>query len=201
MAAVAAVAGLLASGATASAAAPMVVHYTMEGSAGGQSLPFALPLGLDSVTAPATVRPGAEFSVVIDSAPSTVPANIGGATVQEVSEYVLRIPVPSNTTYVSTALTGGSGPGPAPVVELVNGVIQVSTAGPVGGGQAFELPTLTITLIAGASGTAETKLGGTSISDPGISFKAKVSVEGATFDATAAGFPDPSPVLASTVIG
>jgi dehydratase len=60
---------------------------------------------------------------------------------------------------------------------------------------------VTINLTAGASGTIETKLGGTSYTDPGLTFTAVVSSFLGDITAPTACFPDPSPVFTTTTIG
>ena len=78
---------------------------------------------------------------------------------------------------------------------------MLKVPGPIKGGADFELPTVTINLQAGGTGTITTKLGGTSYDAPGLTFTAVVVVFGFPVDAAAKGYPDPSPVLTTTTIG
>lgn len=154
------------------------------------------------VTAPATVAPGGAFDVVIDPAPNTVPGDVSGNKVKNINTFALKFPIPANSTYVSADLTGGSGLGStAPTIAVVNGVATLSFPGPIAGGATFELPTVTAHLTAGQSGTIETKLSGTSYSDPGLTFKAVASTIIGDITAPTACFPNPSPVFTTTTIG
>jgi dehydratase len=152
------------------------------------------------VTAPATVAPGAAFDIVVDPALNTVPATVAGYKLKQVRNFALRLPVPANSTYVGAALSGGSGLGStAPAISVTGGVATLSFPGPLAGGAAFELPTITFHLTAGPSGTIQTRLAGTGYSDPGLTF---TSVVNQIFDISAptACFPNPSPVFTTTTI-
>jgi dehydratase len=80
-------------------------------------------------------------------------------------------------------------------------VITVTVPGPIAGGATFTLPTLTLGLTAGSSGTIQAQLAGTSFSDPGLTFTAVTSVLGFPVNAPTVGFPNPNPILATTTIG
>jgi len=154
------------------------------------------------VTAPPTVAPGAAFDVVIDPAPNTVPGTVSGNKVKNINTFALKIPIPANSSYVGADLTGGSGLGSTPpTISVANGVATLSFPGPIAGGATFELPTVTAHLTAGQSGTIQTKLGGTSYSDPGLTFKAVASTIIGDLTAPTACFPNPSPVFTTTTIG
>ncbi|ADJ48390.1 cyclase-dehydratase [Amycolatopsis mediterranei S699] len=154
------------------------------------------------VTAPATVAPGGAFDVVIDPAPNTVPSTVSGNKVKNINTFALKIPIPANSSYVGADLTGGSGLGSTPpALSVANGVATLSFPGPIAGGATFELPTVTAHLTAGQSGTIQTKLGGTSYSDPGLTFKAVASTIIGDLTAPTACFPNPSPVFTTTTIG
>jgi dehydratase len=154
------------------------------------------------VTAPATVAPGGAFDVVIDPAPNTVPGEVSGNKVKNINTFALKIPIPANSSYVGADLAGGSGLGSTPpTLSVANGVATLSFPGPIAGGATFELPTVTAHLTAGQSGTIETKLGGTSYSDPGLTFKAVASTIIGDLTAPTACFPNPSPVFTTTTIG
>ncbi|MEU0789925.1 cyclase [Amycolatopsis sp. NPDC005961] len=154
------------------------------------------------VTAPATVAPGGAFDVVIDPAPNTVPGDVSGNKVKNINTFALKFPIPANSSFVSADLAGGSGLGStAPTIAVANGVATLSFPGPIAGGATFELPTVTAHLTAGQSGTIETKLSGTSYSDPGLTFKAVASTIIGDITAPTACFPNPSPVFTTTTIG
>jgi dehydratase len=154
------------------------------------------------VTAPPTVAPGAAFDVVIDPGPNTVPSEVSGNKVKNINTFALKFPIPANSTYVGADLTGGSGLGAtAPVIAVADGVATLSFPGPIAGGATFELPTITAHLTAGQSGTIETRLSGTSYSDPGLTFNAVASTFIGDLTAPTSCFPNPSPVFTTTTIG
>ncbi|MDS0136422.1 MULTISPECIES: cyclase [unclassified Amycolatopsis] len=154
------------------------------------------------VSAPATVAPGGAFDVVIDPAPNTVPGTVSGNKVKNINTFALKIPIPANSSYVGATLAGGSGLGSTPpAISVANGVATLSFPGPIAGGATFELPTVTAHLKAGQSGTIQTKLGGTSYTDPGLTFKAVASTIIGDLTAPTACFPNPSPVFTTTTIG
>ncbi|GLY53728.1 cyclase [Lentzea sp. NBRC 102530] len=186
--------------ATNASAAPQTVTYKLRASAVGQTSDFTLDQGLDA-SAPATVAPNGAVVVTIDPALNKVPAEAGGRQVREIKGLALRLPVPANSTFTSASLSGGSGLGGTPTVALQGNDVVLSVPGPIKGGADFELPTVTITLQAGGTGTITTKLGGTSYDAPGLTFTAVVSVIGFPVNAAAKGYPDPSPVLTTTTIG
>ncbi|WP_326837665.1 cyclase [Amycolatopsis rhabdoformis] len=153
------------------------------------------------VTAPATVAPGGALDVVVDPAPNSVPATVSGYKVKQIKDFALEIPVPANSAFVSADLAGGSGLGStAPKLTVSGGVATLSFPGPIAGGATFELPTVTVHLTAGASGTIETRLAGSSYDDPGLTFTAVVN-QLIDISAPTACFPSPSPVFTTTTIG
>ncbi|PRY36157.1 cyclase [Umezawaea tangerina] len=200
LAGIAAMALLLATSAPASAA-PSAVTYKLKATALGQSAEFTLDQTLDA-TAPETAAPGGTVTAVIDPAPNKVPASAGGYTVREIKTITLKLPVPANATFRSATATGGAGLGNGtPTVSLSGTDVVLKIAGPIKGGADFELPTITLNLTAGASGTITTKLGGTSYTAPGLTFTATITALGFPIDAPATGYPDPNPALTTTTIG
>ncbi|MBP2319714.1 dehydratase [Kibdelosporangium banguiense] len=187
---------VLALGQTASAA-NQTINYKVRASAFGQTAELALAQDI-SATGPATVAPGGAVQIVIDPAVNQVPAEGGGYTVRELKNLVLKLPVPANSTFVSATTAGGSHPS---TVALEGKDVVLRVPGPLAGGKSFELPTVTINLTAGSSGTIATKLGGTSYNAPGLTFTVVIVAFGIPIDAPATAYPDPSPVLTSTTIG
>jgi dehydratase len=187
---------VLAFGTTASAA-NQTINYQVRASAFGQTAELTLAQDIDS-TAPETAAAGGAVQVVIDPAANQVPSEGGGYEIREIKNLVLKLPVPANSTFVSASAAGGSHPS---TVALEGSEVVLRVAGPLAGGQSFELPTVTINLTAGASGTIETKLAGTSYDAPGLTFTAVIIAFGFPVDAAAVAFPNPSPVLTSTTIG
>ncbi|MFB9909236.1 cyclase [Allokutzneria oryzae] len=153
-----------------------------------------------TASAPATVAAGGDIAIVVDPAPNKVPAKVGDYTLKEVKNFALKIPVPANSTYVSASLSGGSGVGTA-TVSHENGTLVLKLSGALAGGADFELPTVTVNLKAGASGTISSKLGGTSFSDPGLTFTATAQTIIGPINAPTACYPNPNPALTTTTIG
>lgn len=152
------------------------------------------------VAAPATVAPNTNLDIVVTTAPQTLPGEVNGYTVKEVKNLKAKFPIPANSTFVGATLTGGNVPGPAPTFAVVGNDVVVSVAGPIPGGATFQIPVVTATLKSGASGTIETRLGGTSYDAPGITFTAVVTI-GFNVNVPVACYPNPSPILTTTTIG
>jgi len=181
-------------------AAPAAVTYKLRATALGQTAEFLLDQPLDA-TAPTAVAPGGTVTAVIDPAPNQVPAQAGGYTVRDIKTITLKLPVPANSTFQSATATGGAGLGGTPTIALSGTDVVLKVPGPIKGGANFELPTITLTLQAAASGTITTQLGGTSYTAPGLTFTATITALGFPISAPATGYPDPNPVLTTTTIG
>ncbi|HEY3503628.1 MAG TPA: cyclodehydratase [Actinocatenispora sp.] len=181
-------------------AATQTVAYQFRASAVGQTGTGTLNQDVDA-TAPATAAPGSAVSVVVDPAPNTVPTSASGYAVKDIKDVKILLPVPVNASYVSASVSGGSNLGGTPTVGLDGTDVVLSVPGPIAGGSAFELPTITLDLTAGASGSLDVRLGGTSYDDPGLTFTADVVVLGIPVGAAAVGYPDPNPTLSTTTIG
>jgi dehydratase len=186
--------------ATNAEAAPQTITYKLRASAAGQSSDFTLDQGVDA-SAPATVAPNGAVKVTIDPAPNKIPSEAGGRQVREIKGLALKLPVPANSKFQSASLSGGAGLGGTPSIALQGNDVVLSVPGPIKGGADFELPTVTINLQAGGTGTITTKLGGTGYDTPGLTFTAVVTVLGFPVNAAAKGYPDPNPVLTTTTIG
>lgn len=187
--------------APAASAAPIDITYDCEADTplGPQNATLSQPV---EATAPATVAPGGTLDVVVDPSPSTVPSEVAGYELKEVNTFTLKVPVPANSTLVDAELTGGSGLGDTPPEWAVaDGIVTVTFPGPIAGGAAFELPTITAHLTAGESGAIESTLYGTSYDDPGLTFTALVAGPIGDIEAATSCFPNPNPVLTTTTIG
>jgi len=192
---------LLLATSTPASATPSAITYKLKATALGQSAEFTLDQAVDA-TAPATVAPGEQLTAVIDPLPNKVPAEASGYTVREIKTLTLSLPVPANATFQSATATGGSGLGSGtPTISLSGTNVILKIAGPIKGGADFELPTITLTMTAGDSGTITTQLGGTSYTAPGLTFTAAITAFGFPLDAPATGYPDPNPILTTTTIG
>ncbi|OLR95502.1 cyclase [Actinokineospora bangkokensis] len=181
------------------AAVPADIAFACQGSTPLGPQTFSLSVSTE-VTAPATVAPGGALSVVIDPGPTTVPGDVNGFSVKNVKDLKLVLPIPANSTYASATLSGGSGAG-STAVSVQGSNLVITASGPVTGGASFELPTVTANLTAGASGTIETKVGGTSYSDPGLTLTATVGSIIGNITVPTACYPNPNPVITTTTIG
>jgi dehydratase len=151
-------------------------------------------------TAPASVTAGSAFQVTLAPGSMTVPSSVNGYTVNSISNIQLDLPVPANATLTGESLSGGSGLGGTPSVSVSGGDIVVTVPGSVSGGSTFTLPTLTLDLTAGSSGsTIATEIAGTSYSDPGLTFTANVT-DIFSVNVPTACYPSPSPTLTSTSV-
>ncbi|WBQ04111.1 hypothetical protein [Kribbella sp. CA-293567] len=161
---------------------------------------FQLRQGVNA-KAPASVRSGERFTVAVDLKPGNLPGEVKGFKLKEVRDLQLRIPVPANTSFVSARLSGGSGLGSTPTLERHGSVLTVRVGGPVPGGAAYQLPSLSVRLKAGARGrVVETRLQGTSFDDPGLSLQATIKWKFVTIKSPVACHPDPNPALTRTQI-
>ncbi|TWD81978.1 dehydratase [Kribbella amoyensis] len=150
--------------------------------------------------APASVKPGATFDVVVDLKPGSLPGEVKGFKLKEVRDLALRVPVPANASFEGAFLTGGSGLNSQPTVEAGQGVVTLRVAGPIAGGAAYQLPRLTVRLKAGQAGAIETRLHGTGFDNPGLTLQAKIKWKFVTITSPVSCYPDPNPALTRTVI-
>lgn len=188
-------------GSVSAAEAQTAVTYDYQASALGQTATGTITAQV-TATAPSSVAAGSAFGVTVSVGSITVPSSASGYTLKQIQNLVLDLPVPSDSTYVSSSLSGGSNDGSGtPSVSESNGEVSIDIPGPIAGGTTFTLPTLTLDLTAGAAGgTVETTLGGTGYSDPGLTFTAVLNVAFFSVDASAVGYPAASPVLTTTSI-
>ena len=200
--AVALLAGVTAFGlATSADAATTAVTYDCQASALGQTGTFTVSASV-TATAPSTVAADSALTVTESVGSITVPTSADGYTVKSINGIKLKVPVPSDSTYDSASLAGGSNYGSGkPSVSEASGVITISIPGPISAGTTFTLPTLTLDLTSGASGTIVSSLSGTSYSSPGLTFTAVLSVIGISINASAVGYPSATPTQTSTTIG
>jgi dehydratase len=196
-----ALAGCLGLTATAGAATTTGVTYDVQASAVGQTGDFTVPAQV-AADAPSTVAAGGALAVTLSVGSITVPNSADGYTVKQIQGISLDVPVPANSTYDSATLAGGSDYGSGtPTVSEADDVLTIDIPGPISAGTTFTLPTLTLNLTAGTSGSSiDTTLSGTSYSSPGLTFTAVLSVIGISIDASAAGYPSPDPTLTTTTI-
>jgi dehydratase len=153
-----------------------------------------------TATAPATVAPGGAVAVTISGTKFSIPGSIDGVTIVNIKNVKMKLKVPANSTYVSCAISGGSGLGTGkPTCSESGGTVTFTAPGPVKGGTSVTPPKMTVHLKAGTSGTIQSKLAGTSYTSPCVSGTANLNFLGA-ITAKAVGYPSPSPVLTTTKI-
>ena len=66
-----------------------------------------------TASAPATVGPGGAVAVTVSGTKFSIPSSIDGVTIVNIKNVKLKLKVPANSTYVSCAISGGSGLGTA----------------------------------------------------------------------------------------
>ena len=188
-------------GTVSGAQAATAVTYNLQGTAVGQTANFTVTAQAGG-SAPSTVAAGATFSAALSVGSIHVPTSAGSYTLKQIQNIDLKLPVPAHSTYVSSSLSGGSNYGSGkPSVSQSGGVVTIVIPGPIAAGTTFTLPTLTLGLKAGASGsTINTTLSGTSYSNPGLTFTAVINVLFFTVNASVVGYPTTSPVLTSTKV-
>jgi dehydratase len=188
-------------GTVSGAQAATAVTYNLQASAVGQTATLTLSVQVTG-SAPSSVASGANFSVALSVGSITVPTSASGYTIKQLQNIDLKLPVPANSTYLSSSLSGGSNFGSGtPTVSVSSGVATIAVPGPIAAGTTFTLPTLTLGLTAGASGsTINTSLYGTSYSDPGLTFTAVLNVLFFTVNASTVGYPAANPTLTSTSV-
>src|SRR6266568_2288327 len=144
--AVALLAGLTVFGVASSASAATAVTYDCQASAVGQTGTFTVNASV-TASAPSTVAADSALTITESVGSITVPTSASGYTVKSINGIKLEVPVPSNATYDSASLAGGSNYGSGtPSVSEASGVITISIPGPISAGTTFTLPTLTLNL-------------------------------------------------------
>jgi dehydratase len=151
-------------------------------------------------SAPATVAPGGAVAITVTGSKFSIPSSVDGVTINSIKSVKLKLKVPANSTYVSCAVSGGSGLGTGkPTCSQSSGTVTFTAPGPIKGGTSVTPPKVTIHLKAGTSGSIQSKLAGTSFTSPCLSGTAALTF-GVPVTAKAVGYPSPSPVLTTTKI-
>ncbi|HST83611.1 MAG TPA: hypothetical protein VLL08_17905 [Kineosporiaceae bacterium] len=181
------------------AAAPVDINYACTAATffGESATTFASSV---EGTAPETVTAGETFTAVVTPQPNTVPTTANGLPLTKIENIALTIPIPANSTATSGTLSGGSGLSVDAVLTQTETAFVITYPSSLAGGAAYQLPALTMELVAGTSGSIDLKVGGTSATDPGLTLTAWPSLFGSPLEATTKCYPNPSPVLASTTI-
>jgi hypothetical protein len=153
---------------------------------------------------PASVEPGEDFKIVIkppDNLPAFIPLNFGDLQVVELTEARFLVNFPTNATFHSASLTGGSGFSSSDVVETDEGLLQI-LRGPVPAGGQLVAPSLTIKVEADVPDTKiKTTAGGSSFNKPGFEEDFIVrDTRGELFNVTQTCFPNQKTVLTTTIV-
>jgi dehydratase len=111
--------------------------------------------------------------------------------VVNISNMKMLIPVPANSTHVSSSASGGGlYPGST---ALVGSNVVLTVPGPIPGGATYTPPQVTINVTATAPGSVTSKYAGTGYSNPGMTFTTRVDPPlFPPSDVPTAGYPDPS---------
>lgn len=172
---------------TAHAAVP--VNWTCQAAGSTSSMTTSV-----TTTAPASVTAGSPVAITIAPGSSTVPTTAAIFTIKSISNLKMLIPVPANSTYVSSSASGGSVPGST---ALVGSNVVLTVPGPILAGATYTPPQVTINVTANAPGSITSKYAGTSYSNPGMTMTTTVTSIG---DIPTACYPSPSPTLTTTTV-
>ncbi len=177
---------------------PAGVHtdYTWDCQALG-SVQVDVPGGI-TVSAPAAVQQGEDFTLdyVID--PITIPASNSGISINWVGGWNFKFTMPTNSTFVSASVSGGQGySGVATVVES-GGVIDFAISGTTPALGTVDYPIISVTMnTTGPGASIETSVAGTSYADAGFTFSSGTQIGPVETRC----FPyDPAPTFSSTQI-
>lgn len=167
------------------------VNWSCQGTVLGVSQTSSMNTSVDG-TAPASVTAGSPVTITLTPGSSSVPSSASGFTVTNISNLKMIIPVPANSTFVSTSTSGGTVSGSA---ALVGSDVVLTVPGPISGGSSFTPPAVTINVTANAPGTITSKYAGTSYSSPGMTMTTRVSPG---INVATSCYPNPSPTLTTT---
>jgi dehydratase len=148
-----------------------------------------------TATAPGTVAPHAPFTAVI-AAPVITPNPAINVFVQTVRVVYL---LPPGAVLLDAQLSGGSGlgAGGAHITRVRNAVI-LGAPGPFQAGVPFQLPAVTLHLLAGGSGSEAISQGGLTLADPAFSWT-RSDPSGGTLRPFACFAPAPVPLTSTTI--
>lgn len=169
------------------------VNWSCQGTVLGISQNSSMTTSVDG-TAPASVTAGSPVAITLTPGSSSVPSSASGFTVTNISNLKMTIPVPANSTFVSTSASGGTVAGSA---ALVGSDVVLTVPGPIAGGSSFTPPAVTINVTANAPGTITSKYAGTSYSSPGMTMTTRVSPG---INVATSCYPNPSPTLTTTSV-
>ncbi|MFI6166336.1 hypothetical protein ACIBCN_06065 [Nocardia sp. NPDC051052] len=149
-------------------------------------------------SAPATATPGAAVAITLTSGQGQIPSDQGGYKINYVRDLKLTAPFPTNSTYVSSSLSGGT---VKATIDTSGGKAAIKVTDRLPGGSTFTLPTLAVNVTAGKSGSITTTLAGTSYADPGLTMVVNAQAGPFAVNVPVACYPSPAPIFTTTVIG
>ncbi|MEZ5177337.1 MAG: hypothetical protein R2746_03385 [Acidimicrobiales bacterium] len=158
-----------------------------------------------TAVAPQAAAPGGTLTVKVTPEPFTLNSGSSGdGTVQNMTNLVWRVAVPTGTTLTSHAITGWANVGSGTPSSAVSGsTVVVTIPGPINAGTTATLPTVTMNLqvTAAAGAQLDAKIAGTSYGSPGYSFDLRVTGTAVgTLNPTFNCYPSPSPSLHRTLV-
>ncbi|WP_433671395.1 hypothetical protein ACQP06_07200 [Nocardia sp. CA-136227] len=164
----------------------------------GGAQTFTMALGVTGA-APSTAKTGDAVAITLTPAAMQVPATVSGHPLRSIRGIKLIMPVPADSTYVSSSVSGGT---VTATVAQSAGKITLNAPGSTAAGATFTLPAVTVNLTASAVGTLTSTIAGTSYDDPGLTFTASVdsgTILGAV-DVPVKCYPSPAPTLTTTTV-
>ena len=180
-----------------------VSNYDLDcqASLGGNPVQTHVVAAEASVSHPASVDPGESFRVIVSSADVDVPLTYPpGVTLQNMSNFAIRVSIPANVTVTSASYLPGVNTGAGnPSVTNHGTYVELTVPGPLTPGTTATLPSIDLHLQAtGPSGTPiDFTAPGTSYSDWDYSFLINVVGVGIITDRC---FVAPSPILGSITV-
>ncbi|WP_433654831.1 hypothetical protein ACQPW1_28800 [Nocardia sp. CA-128927] len=148
-------------------------------------------------TAPATTPPGAAVAITLVSGQGQIPSNQGGYKINYVRDLKLIAPFPTNSTYVSSSLSGGT---VKATIDTSGGNAAIKVTDRLPGGSTFTLPTLGVNVTAGNSGSITTTLAGTSYANPGLTMVVNAQAGPFPVNVPVSCYPSPVPTFTTTAI-
>ncbi|MFF0637664.1 hypothetical protein ACFYTS_34820 [Nocardia sp. NPDC004151] len=191
--------GLAAGPAQADPQAPTTIDFQCQAKPPiGEAQTFTMALGV-SGAAPSAASVGDAVAITLTPAAQQVPGSVSGHALRSLRGFKLFMPVPTNSTYVSSTVSGGT---VAATVGQSGGRLTLDAPGTAAAGSDFTLPAVTVNVTASAAGTITSTLAGTSFDDPGLTFTASVdsgTILGAV-DVPVKCYPGSAPTLTHTTV-
>jgi dehydratase len=178
-------------------AATYTVNWTCQATVGGIAQTSSMSTTV-SGAGPATAAPGSAVAITLTPGTLTVPSVVSGFPLDGISNIVMTIAAPTNSTLVSASGFGGSVGGN---VGASNGVVTLTVPGPIAGGTTYTPPAESINVTAGSAGKAiQTRYAGTSYSRPGMTLTINLQGPVGPVSIPTVCYASPNPTLTSTTI-